>query len=173
MSSLRNKAIRLADYYLRILRGLTLTSGIALMIMMLYITGDVIGRYLFLKPLPASFEISQMIMIFISFWALAYVQARGEHLRLEFFSRLFPPKGQAILNILTSLIGIFIFAIITWQATDWGVKGLLMGEYEQGYWRFPLGPPRLVLAIGAFIVTIQFFVDLIGNIRRLFGGDRQ
>lgn len=169
MRGFRNKVSSVADYYLRILRGLTLASGIAIMIMMLYITGDVIGRYLFLNPLPASFEISQMIMVFISFWALAYVQARGEHLRLEFFSRLFPPRGQALLNILASLIGIFIFAIITWQATDWGVKGLLSGEYEQGYWRFPLGPPRLVLALGAFIVIIQFFVDLIRQIRQLFG----
>lgn len=172
MRGFRNKAGRVADYYLKVLRGLTLASGIAIIIMMLYITADVTGRYLFLSPMPASFEISQMILIFVVFWALAYVQARGEHLRLEFFIRLFPPRGQAILNILALLIGIFVFAIITWQAADWGVKGLLIGEYEQGYWRFPLGPPRLVLALGAFFVTIQFLVDLVKQICQLFGISR-
>jgi TRAP-type C4-dicarboxylate transport system permease small subunit len=171
MMDLRNKANRIANYYFNVIRGLTFAGGIAIMIMMLYITADVTGRYLFLNPLPASFEISQMILIFISFWSFAYVQARGEHLRLGFFIRLFPIRGQVILNILASLIGIFAFAIITWQAADWGIKGLLKAEYEQGYWRFPLGPPRLVLAIGTLITTIQFFFELVRQLWQLFHMD--
>ncbi len=173
MEKFKNETKIKVGFYSKLLRWLTTGSGFAIMIMMLYITGDVAGRYLFLSPLPASFEISQMIMIFISFWALAHVQARGEHLRLGFFIQLFPSWGQTILNILASTIGVFIFVIITWQATDWGIKGLLSGEYEQGYWRFPLGPPRLVLAIGALIATIQFFLDLIRQIGQLFHPERK
>lgn len=173
MRGFRNKASRVADYYLKVLRGLTLASGIAILIMMLYITADVIGRYLFLYPLPASFEIAEMIMIFAVFWALAYVQARDEHLRLRFFVRLFPPRGKAILNILALLIGVFIFTIITWQAADWGVKALVTNEYRQGYWKFPYGPPRLMLALGAFVITLQFLLDLTSEIRRLFTKSRK
>jgi TRAP-type C4-dicarboxylate transport system permease small subunit len=173
MSGKRNKANRVADYYIKVLRGLTLGSGIAILVMMLYVTGDVTGRYLFSNPLPASFEISEMIMIFVVFWALAYVQARDEHLKLGFFIQLFPPRGKAILKILAFLIGILIFAIITWQAADWGVKALLTNEYTQGYWRIPYGPPRLMLALGAFITTVQFVVDLIKQIHLLFTESRK
>lgn len=172
MRGFRDKANHVADSYFKMLRWLTTVSGIAIMVMMFYITGDVAGRYLFNNPLPASFKISEMLMVFIIFWSLAYVQARGGHLRLQFLSRRFPPRGQSILDILASIIGIFIFAIIAWQAADWAMKAWQTGEYAQGVWKIPYFPARLTLAIGAFIICLQFIVSLIPHIRQLFGIDR-
>ena len=172
MRGFRDKANRVADSYFKTLRWLTVVAGIAIMVMMIYITGDVTGRYLFKNPLPASFKISEMLMIFIIFWSLAYVQARGGHLRLQFLSRRFPPRGQSILNILALIIGIFIFAIITWQAADWAIKAWQTGEYAQGVWKIPYFPARLTLSVGAFIICLQFIVSLIPHISQLLGTGR-
>jgi TRAP-type C4-dicarboxylate transport system permease small subunit len=144
-----------------------MAGGIGIMIMMLYITCDVFGRYLFGKPLPVSFEIAEMLMIFVVFSALAYVHVRRGHLRLTFLFRRMSPRGQLIADILALVIGIFIFSIITWQAADWAIYALKTNEYRLGVIRIPYFPPRFMLAIGAGLATIEFFVDLVGRIRQL------
>ena len=87
MRGIQNKARAVADSYFKVLRGLTLAGGIVIILMVFYVTADVTGRYVFNSPLPASFEISAMSLVFIVYWSLAYVQARGGHLRLGFLSR--------------------------------------------------------------------------------------
>lgn len=140
------------------------TSGITIMLVMLYITGDVFGRYFLNSPLPASFEVSKMLMILVFFWALAYVQARQGHLTIEFLHKNLSPGGQSIVNILTSLIGACVFAVIAWQVWDLGVENLKEGEYVFGAWKIPYYPARFACSIGASVVFIQYIVDLVGSV---------
>lgn len=169
MQNLRNKATGVADSYFKVLRWATLVSSACLMIMLLYITADVSGRYLAQKSLPASFELPETIMIFIIFLALAYVQARGGHLRLEFLSQRLNPRGQALLHILSLLIGLLIFSIITWQGYLWTVEAWVKHEYMQGVWKFPYFPSRLIYTIGAFLFCIQYILDITRHIGQLLG----
>lgn len=164
--SLKNELPKASALYFSVLKYLAATGGIVVMIMMLYITGDVLGRYLFDKPLPVSFEIAEMLMIFVVFAALPYVHVCRKHLRLTFLFKRMPPQGQLIGDVLALVIGIFIFAIIAWQATDWAMSAWHTNEYRLGVVRIPYFPARFALAIGAYITTLEFLVDLVGRIRQ-------
>lgn len=151
----------IAGVHLNVNRGLTALGGVAVLLLCLYTTGDVIGRYLLDNPLPASWELTLILLVVITFWGIGYVQARGRHMRLEFLWQRFGPRGQIILDILSVLIGLFLFAIVTWQVWLWTVDAWVTHEAMLGIWRIPYFPPRLALTIGAFSLCIQYVIDLV------------
>ena len=50
---------------------------------------DVGGRYLFNKPLLGAIEMSEVLMAFLSFGALALAELRNSHITVDFFVRAF------------------------------------------------------------------------------------
>lgn len=167
-SSLKRLSV-IAGNYSKVTRWMTLVGGVAVVLLCLYTTGDVAGRYALNSPLPATFELAVILMVFIVFWGIAQVQARGGHMRLEFLRRRFGPRGQGILDMLASLIGLFIFAIITWQAWVWFKEAWVTHEQMEGIWGIPYTPARLGLTIGAFCLCLQYVIDLVRHVGQLLG----
>lgn len=157
----------LADYYLKVVTGMVLVSGVLMVVMMIYTTGDVTGRYLANNPLPATYEFTVTLMVFIVFLSLAHTQAVGGHLKLDFLSQRINPRGQAILEILTLLIGLSLLALITWQAWGWAWEAWQIKEEMEGTLGIPYFPSRLGLTIGAFLLWIQYLINLIQRIDQL------
>lgn len=144
-----------------------MVSGVIIMLLCLYTTGDVIGRYALNKPLWAAYEMSLIFLIYITFWGIAYVQSRGGHMRLGFLWQRFGPRGKAALDLLAVLIGLFLFAIITWQGWIWAIQSWVIKESTMGAWTVPLFPARIGLAIGALLLLIQYIIDLVRHTSQL------
>ena len=118
-------------------------------------------------PIVLSREKSTILLVVIVSFSLASVQASGGHLRLEFLCQRFGPRGQAGILILSSLIGLFLFALITWQGWHWALRAWQMGEQYEGIWGISYFPPRLILTIGAFLLCIQYSIELVQYISQL------
>jgi TRAP-type C4-dicarboxylate transport system permease small subunit len=159
---------RVAGISLKINRWLAAASGVIIILLCLYTTADVIGRYTFNKPMPAAYELSLIFLIYITFWGVAYVQSRGGHMRLGFLWDRFGPRGKAALDTLTELIGLFLFVIISWQGWVWAVDSWRIKEVTMSVWTVPLFPARVGLAIGSSILLIQYIIDLVRHISQLF-----
>jgi len=168
VSSFQKRLDAVADAYSNFGKWLTVLGGVAVIIMCFYTTGDALGRYVFTNPLPASVELTLILLIVITFLGIAHVQARGGHMRLEFLSNRLAPRGQAILNILSVLIGLFLFALITWQGWRWTLEAIVGKEEMMGQWGIPYYPARLALTFGAFTLCIQYIINLVQYIVRLF-----
>lgn len=166
--SLQNKANRLAEGSLKVQGKLVYISGIVVLLLCLYTTVDVVGRYLLNKPLWAAYELTMILLIYITFWGLAYVQARRGHMRLEFLYQKLGPRGRIVLDIVSILIGLFLFVIVTWQGWEWAIHSWKIQETTMGAYIVPLFPARIGLAIGSLIFVIQYLIDLIWNIAQLF-----
>lgn len=172
MKNLLKKVSTGAEYFRKLTEAMVLTASVVNFVMMLYITVDVCGRYLANKPLPASYEIVGVFMIFIVFFSLAYAQDRGAHLRLEFLRQRVSDRGQAILDAFALLIGIVLFGLITWQAGQWAWKSWQKNEIMHGVLNLPFYLPKLILTIGAFLLWIQFIIDFIRRIGHLWSTGR-
>lgn len=164
---LRKKASAAAGYYFKVNKVLVLVSALTVFLLMVYISADAGGRSLAKTPMPATFEVSQTAMVYIVFLALAYVQARGGHLRLDFFVRRASPRGQAILHLVTLLIGLAIFALLFWQTWWRALDSVATMEVMEGLLGIPYYPARFAVAVGAFLLWVQFAIDLIRQIDQL------
>jgi len=158
----------IAGTYFEVGKWLAFIGGVAIMIMCLYTTGDVVGRYVLNNPLPASFEITLILLIIITFFGITHTQAKGGHMRLEFLRNRVAPRGQLMLDILSVLIGLFLYSIITWQGLLWTIEALVRHEEMYGVSGIPYYPARLILTIGAFTLCVQYIIEIVQYFVQLF-----
>ena len=82
--------------------------------MMLLTTGDVLGRAIWSRPIPGLMELSSYILSIFILLGVAYThQVKGQVRVTMLVSRL-PLRLAVLLEILTTLISLFIISILAW-----------------------------------------------------------
>jgi len=139
-------------------------AGMSLIIpLMLLTTGDVIGRGFFRKPIPGTFELSEYLLAVFILLGAAYTQQVKGHVGVDFITSLLSPRLRKICQIITTLLSLFIIAIVVWQGFLQGMSERTVSEIL----RIPQYPFRLLVAIGGFLLWLELLIDLIGLIGEL------
>lgn len=133
--------------------------------LMLLTTGDVIGRGFFAKPIPGTVELSEYILATFILLGAAYTQQVKGHVGVSFFTSRLSPRAETLCQIITNALSMVIIAIIVWQ-------GMIKAIHEptvSDMLRVPQYPFRLLVAIGGFLLWMEFLIDIInsvGNFKR-------
>ncbi|OGQ12925.1 MAG: C4-dicarboxylate ABC transporter substrate-binding protein [Deltaproteobacteria bacterium RBG_19FT_COMBO_46_12] len=130
--------------------------------LMLLTTFDVIGRKFF-KPIPGAFEISEYILAIFILLGAAYTQQVKGHVGIGFITSRFSPRLQGICEIMTTLLGLFIIAIVIWQGWLEGIRERTVSDML----RIPQYPFRLLVAVGGFLLWLELLIDLFNSIGKL------
>jgi TRAP-type C4-dicarboxylate transport system permease small subunit len=138
-------------------RWMGYVSAAAIIILMLLVTVNVIGRYFFNSPITGAPEIACLLMIIVVFPALAWVALEGKHVRVDFIMDRFSPVVQAITDGIMLIISLGIYAIISWRSflaamksTD--VSSLLSIPQAPFYWVMTVGWALFSISIVALII---------------------
>ena len=89
--------------------------------MMLLTVVDVLGRYVFSRPVRGAFEITELMLLVLIFAGLPLVSLTDEHAVMDFVDRLLGPRGQRALQALVDLVCakfMFLLAWLTWAKAD-------------------------------------------------------
>lgn len=133
---------------------------------------EVIARYVFNSPTNWVHE--SMFLMFGMQYLLcgAYALREGAHVRVDVLYNLLPLRGRAVMDVVTSVF-FFIFSA-TLMMTGWiffsdsfGVREVSFTEWGIQYW-----PVKLALPLGAALILLQGFADLVRNILFLKRGER-
>ena len=131
--------------------------------LMLLTTSDVIGRGFFRKPIPGSFELSEyMLAVFILLGA-AYTQQVKGHVGVHFITSKLSPRLRAVCEIVTTVLSLFIIAIVIWQGFLEGMRERTVSDML----RIPQYPFRLLVAIGGFLLWLELLIDLVSSIGKV------
>lgn len=139
-------------------------GAVFLLPMMLLTTGEVIGRNLFNRPIAGTVELSEYLLAIFILLGVAYTQQVKGYVGVSLFVSRLPFRGQMILNIVSTLLSLFIFAILAWQ-------GLIVGMEEKtvsDMLRVPQYPFRLLIAMAAFLTCLELLIDLADSFSKLF-----
>jgi len=147
--------------------GLALVTSWATVIMMLLGTADVVGTKFFNSPVPATYEATAALMVALVFGGLAYAQKLKRHVKVELLVCRFPAKAQALSEVAGLLIGAIFFALFTWRSFNLFWQSWIIKEAEAGIIRFPIYPGKLLMVLGAGLMTVQLLVDIVHATRRL------
>jgi TRAP-type C4-dicarboxylate transport system permease small subunit len=142
-------------------------ASIAIFLMALLITADVIGRFVLNKPLPGTTELVKSALAAIVFLALAYTLQQGRHVRTTVFLKLLSPICATLVNAVASFIGAVIFALMCRYSWDPAWVGWSIREYEGVQLQVPVYPIRFIIVLASGIVALQFIIEMIGNIHVL------
>ena len=80
------------------------TSGTVLFLMMMITAVDVVGRYVFNKPLNGGFEITEMLLAALIYCGLPLVSQRREHIVIDTFDPLMSARVKRGLDVLAEIV---------------------------------------------------------------------
>jgi TRAP-type mannitol/chloroaromatic compound transport system permease small subunit len=147
-------------------------SGMLVLIMGFSSTYATIRRYVFSSPEPYSYEINIMFLLACVVLAIAGVQLYRRQLRVDFVSNHFSEGVQDFLiNVIGTLMGISVIVLLIWKSWDAAWYSFSIGETSQSVMREPLGPIKMIVPIGAFLLLLvllsQFTHGVINFVQRI------
>lgn len=140
---------------LRLVFGLA--TGSLLAFMTLLTTVDVVGRYLFNRPLRGAFELTEVLMAALIFAALPLVTLRSEHIAVDLLDLWIPARARRLQRTLVELVCASVVAVLAWvmfgQARQTALDGL-----QTDALRLPLAP---ILYFGATAILVSALIHLV------------
>lgn len=135
-------------------------AGIFALLMTFLTIADITGRTAS-KPIPGTYEIVPLLMVPLVFWALAYAQCLGTHIRVTIVIQRLPARVRAGLDMLVWLIGAGVLAIITYRLSLWSWESWLIREITIGTVDFPVYPFKFLATLGCLTLAVRYFGDAI------------
>jgi TRAP-type C4-dicarboxylate transport system permease small subunit len=126
---------------------------------------EVMLRYVFESPL---FGIEELI-VFIAMWLYFIGAALGAHDRSHIKADVIhvwvkSARGMAIIHTINSVITVTLSAIMASWCYDYFLFGIQKGGQSPAL-RIPLVLPQSAVFVGAILMTLYFFVELVDNFR--------
>ncbi len=151
----------------RIAEKLMWLAAVGLVTLMLVTFVDVIGRYFFSKPLTASNEITELVMVAMIFLAGGYYTLQGRQINIDTVLMFLSQRKRNILSITTWFLSLIILALMTWQLGIWGWENLFSPEGKvTATLLLPEAPFMLIAALGTFLVFLASVVLFIRALSR-------
>lgn len=133
----------------------------AIMIMMISVAADVIGRYVFSHPILGAMELALLLMVVVVYLGLPVTQLEQRHITIDVLYNRLPSRLRTVINIISSFIVLGVGIILAWQAIKYALKSVKIGEYISGMASFPKYPSKIALAIGAIIFALAVATQLL------------
>lgn len=165
--------LRSAGLFERIVKGIADVLGnigvVLLGVLMLLGAADVIGRYLFNKPIIGTMEIGEILLASMVVLGWSSTQFAKEHVSVEFFVSRVPRRARLRLNFATTFLSLVLFGLITWQSV---VAAKVYHEAGRLVYtiNLPLAPFQLVVSLGALILCAVFIIQMVQLFRQMKGG---
>jgi len=121
---------------------------------------DVVGRYLFNRPLVGAFEMSELALAILVLFGWGYNQAVKGHVDIDLLYKRLPHIAQTVLDFLVPLLGLSLFVFVSWQAINFTLDSIGWGETTEML-HLPVPIFKLMIFIGAVSLSLQFVVDII------------
>jgi len=135
---------------------LSYAGGVWIVILMLLITVDVLGRILINQPLKGVPELVMNSVAAIAFFMIPWAAYEGRHLRSTLILDRVSTLHREIINLASHLIGFLLFCGIVvagWKPTLSAIRIL---EYEgEGALRVPTYPVRVIIMFGSLLMAWQ------------------
>jgi TRAP-type C4-dicarboxylate transport system permease small subunit len=138
----------------RVLGGVV---ALILFFMMVLTVIDVLGRFVFNKPVPGSFEMMEFSLAILVFTATPLVTWDRGHITVTLLDNLFRGHARRIQRSFVLSVSALAIAIICWRMWDQGNRLDVTGAIT-GYLEWPIAPVAwsmsLLAGLSFLIVTV-------------------
>jgi TRAP-type C4-dicarboxylate transport system permease small subunit len=152
---------------------LPLLMGAIIIIMMLGVSLNVILRYFFNLPISGLEEVTEYFLLFITLIGAAWLLREDGHVRVDILLVRLNWRNQAILGFVSSLMGVFLSAILTWYGLQVTYINFQRGAYYPSLLEFPKAPILAIIPLGSFLLLIQFLRRSAGFLRSRRPGEEE
>jgi TRAP-type mannitol/chloroaromatic compound transport system permease small subunit len=146
----------LSEYSHRIFRWV----AVILTMTVLY---EVAARYLFTRPTIWAFDAAMFFYSVLFLMGAAWVLQKGKHIRIDIFFNMFPPRGQAIINLIFYLVFLFPLSLVMiWYGGREAYVSWVSGEISNtSQWGEPIYLWRAILPVAFLLLFLQAIAEFI------------
>ena len=158
------------DRVVTVIADVAASLSMALIVgIMFFTTVDVVGRF-FDHPILGSYQISELILVWIICLAWPMTTGVGGHVRVEILISRFPRTIQNIIGLFTHLMVLGIFLLIFWQGIELIKFSAEMRELVS-ILDIPLYPFQIALPIGALLTCPLLLIQFVKLMRKVKKGE--
>jgi TRAP-type C4-dicarboxylate transport system permease small subunit len=158
---------------------MSLIAGAAIVIMMLLSTADVLLRLggplypklkwwflSFIQPVPGIYELVSFLGTVAAAFAMAHTSIKGGHVSVSLLTRLMPKRAGIILQIITNLLALTLFGLLSWRSILYAEELKFYGEVSMTL-QLPYYPFVYGVAFASFAMSVVLITYIINDIKEL------
>ncbi len=126
-----------------------------LFLLMMVTLVDVTGRSLLNSPLFGATELTELLLVSMTFLIYPIIAIRQKHIVIDLIDGITGPVLRMLQTMLTAMIGAGIFGIMAWRLWILADRAMSYGDATASL-RFPTGPVYYGMAVFAAITAIAF-----------------
>jgi TRAP-type C4-dicarboxylate transport system permease small subunit len=170
-----NKFKKSLDSWIERINQIFVIFGGSLIVIMAFLsTYGSIRRYAFDSPEPVSYEFSKMFLLLSFVLAITAVERQDRFLRCDLLLDRVPENIRNIIsNIISPILGITFFSIITWISFGDTLRALEIGQLSLSSWPVPLFPIKLFIPIGYGFLCLILLIRLVLGVIRIKTSSRE
>lgn len=137
------------------------TLGLILVLaMVILLVADITLRTFFNRPIAATIELEQFMLIWVVFLGLAWAGIEKAHVSIDLLHRNFPEWTKPVVDCFTCILGIAVFFLIAWQTLLFSISSMHAGELG-GETGLPIWPFMMIMSFGGGLMCLVLFTDLL------------
>lgn len=149
----------------RIAQVLLWVVGALILLMMVNVTADVLGRVLFHSPLYGTSEmVGNYYMIGLVFLTIPTLELRNQQIFVDLFYNMMARRWRRVALILCFALQIAFYAGLGYQSLIDAIEAMAKREVVEGYYRTIVWPGRYLLAVGFLMALVISALRLVQTI---------
>lgn len=141
-----------------------LTSAMIILFLMLLAVVQVVGRKVFNLPVRGYVDWVESAMAVFAFLSIAYTQKLGGHIRMEFFIQRFKGRALWLVEIVGTVVALFIVSVLMWYAYTHFLRAWTIGDSSMDI-ELPIWPGKILVAFAFLTLIIRLLIQLAGFTR--------
>lgn len=139
-----------------------LGSGLLILIAVLTVS-DVFTRSSFSLPIRGTTELVELMLVCVVFLGMVYATVKNGHVRVTVLVSRFSKRVQRVLASTMTLIGVVLFALLSWQLWLSAVEWTRVGRYSITL-NIPTAPFKFVAAVAAGLISLVLLVNFLQSL---------
>jgi TRAP-type C4-dicarboxylate transport system permease small subunit len=162
---------RLAGILAAIERILTFIAVVFLFVIMVLVVADVFMRYVVNRPFSFTYDLIGLYLLAgVFFLTLSDALREHAHVGVDILLHRFPPAGRRLSEIVTALIGLFVFVLIAKVGYDRALDNYQQGDVLAGAIPWPTWVSAALVPFGCGVLVLRLALQLVGNVLSLLTG---
>lgn len=128
-------------------------------------TVSVLGRHLFLQPVPDDLRMVGLLTVGVIVLPLAFVERHRGHITVTVTTNWMSPRALGVLRAAGALAMGLFFGAIGFMVAMRLPQEIAQGSYYDGVLRIPTWPMKLVFAFGITLFVIRLCFSFIDGLR--------
>jgi len=156
---------RAGDVLYAIERTLTVVAVVFLFVIMVLVVADVFMRYVLNRPFSFAYDLIGLYLLAgVFFLTISDALREHAHVGVDILLHRFAPAGRRLSEIVTALVGLFVFGLISKVGFDRALDNFQQNDVLAGAIPWPTWLSASLVPFGCSVLVLRLALQLVGNV---------